>query len=255
MLNISTKIYKIVGTIFFIVACGFSGFSFYTTHHNEIKTTHVGAKMENNDESLVFKNASYYKNSSLLEVEMFYQGSLGNGLQELKTKIYNAQTGEEIQGKLEQINLNYYVVFIPKVENIKQILVQMLTSDPKNSQTKELGTISITQKNIQEKGTFEKKTTEYYEQRYVSDLTSDAKQSIKNYDEKIKNLTKDIEKFEEANNRLRTKLDFETAEEQKQTNSEIDSNLSQIDSVRGQIQEAKKAQKSLKDKISLLENK
>lgn len=255
MLHISTKKYKVIASIFLSIILLFSGFSYYLTHKDGTKTTRVGATMKNNEESLVFKNANYYEKSALLEVEMFYQGSLDNGLQKLEIKVFNAATGKEIPGKLEPINLNYYVVFIPNVDDLKQILVQFKTESSSNREGKDLGVVSLTPDNTTQKGSFKKQKTEYYEERFVTNLSAEAKQSIQNYETSISGLKKHIVQYEEANAQLESKVSFETEEEQKETQTKIEQNISRIEGLKGQILEVKKAQKALKDKIAMLEEK
>ena len=255
MLQIKTNAYKIIVSLTLLIALFFFGISFFVKHNHKTESSQVGSSMTKNDESLTFKNANYYKNSDLLELEFIYQGSLDSGLDELDIKAFNAQNKTQIPAKLEQINLNYYVVFVPNVPKLKQVLVQFLSKDKEHRQPEALGTVSVTPKNVHVLDTFKKHTSSYYEKRYASDLVDISTKTIQEYDTKIKNYQNQIKYFERASEQLETQLEFETADEQADTQSEIQNNNSQIETLKSQIFDAQKEQNKLQDKIKMLQEK
>lgn len=255
MFKTRTLLYKVIGGLVLVIALSFSFGGFVLTKSKPTVSTKLGTSIQNGNERLIFEHANYYKSSQLLEVELAYNGNLSNANEQLKITTFNGASKTKIPATLEQINLNYYVVFVPNVLDLKQILIEFATTSISEKGKQTLKTISVTPKNAQMKGKFLPQTTSYYERHYLSDLVSQAEQRTKQIDSSIAKFQHQITQFQTANARLNTQLAYETKSEQAQTQSEMADNQSQIDGLNEQIKSEQGAKKGLDDKIAMLKSK
>ena len=255
MFKTRTWLYKLLAAFVLVIGLSFSLGGFIMSHSQGVVSTKIGASIQNGAESLVFQKANFYQKSNLLEVALVYHGSLNNANEQLQITVYNGVTKSKISAQLQQINLNYYVVFVPNISSLKQVLIEFATTSINTKGEQTLQTSSITPKNSQMKGSFVAQPMSFYEAQYVSDLSSDAANQITGIDQEIKDLQAQITQFEDANNRLKTQLSYQTKDEQAQTQQEMGNNNSQITSLKGQIQAKETSKKSLEDKLNMLKNK
>ncbi|GAB2027869.1 hypothetical protein [Lactovum odontotermitis] len=255
MFHTRTRIYKFIGGLLLVIGVAFSLGGFILSHHQEVVSTKVGTKIQNGTESLVFEKANYYQESNLLEVELIYNGSFNNANEQLQITAFDAAAKSKISARLEQINLNYYVVFVPNLSPFKQVLIEFTTRTINAKDKQDLKTISLTPENCQMKGRFTARTAGYYEQHYVSALSEETTKTINKIEQQTIKLQAQIVQFQDANQQLNTQLSYQTKEEQEKTKSEIGNNETQIDMLKEQIRDKETQKEKLEEKLKLLKSK
>jgi hypothetical protein len=220
-----------------------------------IATTKIGTAIDNDNEKIIFKSANYYEKSQLLEVEVFYEGTLKDATAKLEMGAYNPITKEKLKLETESINLNYYVIFIPNVAELKQIVLGFRTSDLEGVTSDDVPVIHLTSKNTTSRGKFVKRSVSAYEQNYVKDLIAVSAIQLKTIKKEIKTLVKQIPTYRDAQDKLKAQLAYQTSDEQISTQEKIKAHETTIATLNQNIHDKEVEGEKIQEKINLLKNK
>lgn len=221
-------------------------------------TTQLGRSLSSQQttDKVVFERAEFYKKSNLL-VTSFYINSpnvIPSG--ELKAEVFNGRNNEKLEGQLEKINDNYYVLFTPNIaSNFKQI-INNLTLVSSQNQDQKFGSIAVTQKNISVKDEeYKTKNSGYYEAQYKGYALQNINQQLKEFDKNISEYNQKIKDLNSDNQQLLLAMKYKTGDQQKEIQQKINSNNSSIEGVKMQIQTVEKSKAQLQEQVKLLEEK
>lgn len=250
--------YFIPLSCFLILSLGFLSSGFIHSRIKPVVTTQIGRELSVSQASdkIVFERAELYKKSNLM-VTSFYIKS-GNVIPsgELEINVFNGRNSEKLEGQLEKINDNYYVLFTPNIaSNFKQIINQ-LSLKMTNNRSVDVGSIAVTQKNISVKDeAYKTQNTHYYESQYKEYALKNLAQELQEFDKEIVEFKKNIQKYNTDNQQLLEAMKFKTGDQQKEIQQKISSNNNSIEGVKMQIDLVEKSKAQLKEQVALLEGK
>lgn len=223
-----------------------------------VVTTPLGRSLssEESQDKVVFERSEFYQKSHLLVTSFYIQSASVLPTGELKVEVFEGKKGKKIEGQLEKINDNYYVLFTPNVSpKFKQIINSLsLVSDEKQSQ--KFGAIAVTPKNVTVKNeVYQTKNAHYFETQYKDYARQNIQMQRKANEKNIQAYRQKIKNFNANNQELLLAMKYKTGDQQKEIQQKIDENNSAIEGVNLQIQEVEKANAQLKEQEALLKEK
>lgn len=161
----------------------------------------IGTILTSSGNDLMLDSAIYYSEDKMIEVRFVYDtGSLTNPNQLVVKAKQTNNVNKKYQLKNVKVTPNYYVVFIPKVDN-KHFNISLNVSgvpieNEEEKSTNFLGgttfdTIKLTQNNVKVSNKFSKEGSGYYQTLSNKGNTKLQKLKVKSLDKKVKELKND----------------------------------------------------------------
>lgn len=220
-------------------------------------TTAIGReiKVENKTSKIAFERADYYEKSNLLITSFYLKSDEVVPTDTIKIDVINGRNQQKIEGKVEKINANYYVVFIPDVSsNFKQIINNIRLTDSEN-QSNTVGAIAVTQHNVTKYNSeYKAQPLDFYVQQYKEYARQDVDKKLKDYDKEIAKFETQIKALNKENQVFLSDMNLKTSDQQKEIFSQIQSNNNTINSIKGQIKTIQETQKKVEEQRKILSN-